>query len=280
MFPRSRPRAAPVPARAATGLASRPQRGGADLLALAERASERADTLAKPLEQARLPSFPLLKITRALGVAVTITALASCGDPKEPGARRAQSSQRVAPIAAEAIQSLFEPGHFNASGNIESMYSSASPPECRALVLEVDSPLLMRGQVASASAIAPKPGDKEHAQIVEIAAVYREGFSATDVIAEAAAMREHCEGTPITGSTQGGGNSTFQLIGQPSSGSPNILLWTLSALGKAWFCNNALIAAHNAAVEITSCYPSPAPKMRELAQSALSRIERQARSSR
>jgi hypothetical protein len=226
-----------------------------------------------------MPPFPLRTVMRALGVAVTITALASCGHPEEPGARRAQSSPRVAPIAAESIQGLFEPGHFDASGNMESMYSSASPPECRALVLEVDSPLLMRGQAASAEAIAPKPGDKEHGQIVEIAAVYREDFSATDLIAEAATMREHCEGTPITGSTRGGGNSTFQLIGQPSSGSPNILLWTLSALGKSWFCNNALIAAHNAAVEITSCSPSPAPGMRELAQSVLSRIERQARAS-
>ncbi|MGL6236756.1 MAG: sensor domain-containing protein [Segniliparus sp.] len=210
-------------------------------------------------------------------VATLLAALVSCAHRTDPAESSSQPSAKVGPIAAESVQRLFEPGHFDASGLSENMYSSASPPECRGLVLEVDSPLLMRGQAAVASAIAPKAGDTEHSQIVEIAAVYREDFSATDLVAEAAKTREHCLSTPITGSTQGGGNSTFQLVGQPDSGSPNILLWTLSAVGKSWFCNNALVAAHNAAIVITSCYPSPAPGMKELAQSALRRIDGQAR---
>ena len=223
------------------------------------------------------PLIRLLCRAPAPFLSALLAALASCGHPADAGQSSSQSTARVAPIAADSIGRLFEPGHFDASGLSENMYSSASPPECRGLVLEVDSPLLMRNQAATASAIAPKPGDTEHSQIVEIAAVYPESFSATDLIAEAAKTRDRCQGTAITGSTQGGGNSTFQLIGQPDSGSPNILLWTLSAVGKSWFCNNALVAAHNAAVEITSCYPSPAPGMKEFAQSVLRRIDSQAR---
>lgn len=219
----------------------------------------------------------LHRTSAAAVVSALLAFLPSCGRTEGPGPNNPQSTVRVAPIAADAIGRLFEPGHFDASGLAENMYSSASPPECRGLVLEVDSPLLMRGQAATASAIAPKAGDAEHSQIVQIAAVYPESFSATDLIAEAAKTRERCQSVAITGSTQGGGNSTFQLVGQPDSGSPNILLWNLSAIGKAWFCNNALIAAHNAAVEITSCYPSPATGMKELARSVLRRIDDQAR---
>ncbi|ERG69269.1 hypothetical protein [Segniliparus rugosus] len=151
-------------------------------------------------------------------VAAIIMAVSSCAHPGKDGENGEPSTPKVAPIPADAIQQLFEPGHFDASGNLENMYSSASPPECRGLVLEVDSPLLMRDHVATASVIAPKPGDPEHAQIVEIAAIYRDDFSPTDLIAEAAKTRERCQGTPITGSTQGGATAPSNWSGSRTRG--------------------------------------------------------------
>lgn len=64
---------------------------------------------------------------------------------------------------------------------------------------------------------------------------------------------------------------TFQLLAPVESGSPEILLWSFN--GDDWACDSALVAAHNAAVEISTCGPANGYDVNKLAHDALERIE-------
>ena len=56
-----------------------------------------------------------------------------------------------------------------------------------------------------------------------------------------------------------------------ASPSPDILLWSFRA--DDWACDSAFVAAHNAAIEISTCGPSGGYPVVNLAEEALKRIE-------
>ena len=64
----------------------------------------------------------------------------------------------------------------------------------------------------------------------------------------------------------------FTLLPQVNSGSPDIVLWSFTS--KGWACDNALVAAHNAAVRISTCAPANGYDVLSLARDALKRIEK------
>ena len=54
-------------------------------------------------------------------------------------------------------------------------------------------------------------------------------------------------------------------------GSPQLVIWSVSQVG--WTCDDAFIAAHNAAIELTACSETGGYDVLTLAQDALKRIE-------
>ena len=68
-----------------------------------------------------------------------------------------------------------------------------------------------------------------------------------------------------------GGAYVFRLLPQVDSGSPDIVAWSYS--GVDWACDSAFVAAHNAAVEISTCGPVNGFDVLSLARDALKRID-------
>ena len=64
----------------------------------------------------------------------------------------------------------------------------------------------------------------------------------------------------------------FSLLPQVDSGSPDIVLWSFRA--PDWACDNAFVAAHNAAVRISTCAETNGYDVLSLAEDALKRIEK------
>ena len=68
-----------------------------------------------------------------------------------------------------------------------------------------------------------------------------------------------------------GREHVFELLPPVDSGSPEIVLWSFKAVD--WACDSAFVAAHNAAVEISTCGPVNGYDVGALAEDALKRIE-------
>jgi len=62
----------------------------------------------------------------------------------------------------------------------------------------------------------------------------------------------------------------FRAIAPRQSSAPEIALWSLSGAQRS--CDNAFVAAYNAAIEITACGDHNGFNVEELAQQALSRL--------
>ena len=76
---------------------------------------------------------------------------------------------------------------------------------------------------------------------------------------------------PFTVTDMNGRSYDFTLLPPVASPSPDILLWSFSA--DDWACDSAFVAAHNAAIEISTCGPVGGYPVVNLAQEALKRIE-------
>jgi hypothetical protein len=68
-----------------------------------------------------------------------------------------------------------------------------------------------------------------------------------------------------------GSRYQFKLLPQVESRSPDIVVWSFQAVD--WACDNAFVAAHNAAIEITTCGPRGGYDVLSLAKQAVQRIE-------
>jgi hypothetical protein len=64
----------------------------------------------------------------------------------------------------------------------------------------------------------------------------------------------------------------FRLLPPVNSGSPDIVLWSFKA--DDWACDNAFVAAHNAAVRISTCASVNGYDVLSLARDALERIDK------
>ena len=87
--------------------------------------------------------------------------------------------------------------------------------------------------------------------IDEAVGVYHADFDPKDALAEAKRTIESCRDIPFTVTDMRGREYHFKLLPQVDSGSPDIVLWSFNSDG--WACDNAFVAAHNAAVGISTC---------------------------
>ncbi len=82
---------------------------------------------------------------------------------------------------------------------------------------------------------------------------------------------EICGDQQFTVTSMRGRKYLFHLLPQRNSGSPDIVLWSFRA--DDWACDNAFVAAHNAAIGIATCAAVGGYDVLSLAREALKRIE-------
>lgn len=179
------------------------------------------------------------------------------------------SGPPVAPIAAGQVDDLLsEDAQKGDEGNL---FAVVEPEECAGVAREVDAPFIFDAKPAAHSGghWEADAGDRA-VYVEEIVAVYRTGFDARARIAEVQRSVAACRDTPLTITTMDEESSTYQMSPAPDSGTPEITLWSFTSA--SWACDNAYIAAYNAAVEITTCSEVNGYDVQTLAQDALKRI--------
>jgi hypothetical protein len=188
------------------------------------------------------------------------------GCTQEVETPRPQREQPVAPIAALQAGDLLSPGTQDKDGNL---FVTVEPEECVAIAREVDPPLIFdRGPVATDgghSVVEPE------VYIEEMVGVYHADFDAAGALTDARRAVESCRNRQFTVTSMRGRNYLFQLLPPVESGSPNIVAWSFK--GEDWACDNAFVAAHNAAIGIATCASVGGYDVLTLARDALKRIE-------
>ena len=101
--------------------------------------------------------------------------------------------------------------------------------------------------------------------------VYPADFDAPGALVDARRSMEICGDQQFTVTSMRGRKYLFHLLPQHDSGSPDIVLWSFRA--DDWACDNAFVAAHNAAIGIATCSAVGGYDVLSLARDALKRIE-------
>jgi hypothetical protein len=173
----------------------------------------------------------------------------------------------VAPIAAGQVRDLLSPNVGASDGNL---FVTVEPENCTGVAREVDPPFIFDHDPAAHDG-GHWAVEGQEVVVEEMVGVYHASFDPKDALAEAKRTIESCRGVPFTVTTMRGREHTFELAPQVDFGSPDILLWSFSAVD--WACDSAFVAAHNAAIEISTCGPVNGYDVLSLAREALDRIE-------
>ncbi|WP_371259146.1 sensor domain-containing protein [Mycobacterium sp. GA-1285] len=175
----------------------------------------------------------------------------------------------VAPIPAGQIGDLLSPDVTKGDGNL---FVTVDPDDCAGVAREVDPPFIVDHD--------PAAYDGGHwttlhggldVYVEEMVGVYRSDFDAKDALAQAEHTIDSCRGTPFRVTSMAEREYGFELLPAVDSGSREILLWSFK--GEDWACDSALVAAYNAAIEISTCGPANGYDVRSLAEDALGRIQ-------
>lgn len=176
----------------------------------------------------------------------------------------------VAPITAGQVGDLLSPKVSKSDGNL---FVSVEPTDCAGAAREVDPPFIVNHDPAAYDGghwMTSNSGLDVYVE--EMIGVYRADFDADEALAQAKHAIDSCRGTPFRVTSMAGRDYVFNLLPPVDSGAREILLWSFK--GDDWACDSALIAAHNAAIEISTCGPANGYDVRALAEDALERINR------
>jgi PknH-like extracellular domain len=179
----------------------------------------------------------------------------------------------VAPITAGQVVDLLSPEVLGEEGNL---FVTVEPEECAGVAREVDPPFISDHGPAATDGGHWVDGDIQRVHIEEMVGVYPGDFDPQKAISEAKRSIESCRGREFSITTMEGEQNVYALLPPIESGSPNIVLWSFRA--DDWACDNTLVAAHNAAIEITTCSQTNGFDVLTLAHEALERIEKLANS--
>ncbi|BBZ19364.1 hypothetical protein MGAD_36990 [Mycolicibacterium gadium] len=176
----------------------------------------------------------------------------------------------VAPITAGQVKDLLSPKVEKYDGNL---FATVEPDECSGVAREVDPPFIFDHDPAATDGGHWMVDDAgRQVYIEEMVGVYRADYDAKNALAQAKRTLQSCADTPFTVTDMKGRVYDFTLQPLTSSSSPNILLWSFTA--SDWACDSTFVAAHNAAIEISTCGAAGGYPVRTLAAEALDRIER------
>jgi hypothetical protein len=208
---------------------------------------------------------PLHRATASLLIGL---AVAGCTRNAEAPTPRPQ--RPVAPISKLQVQDLLSDKVQDKDGNL---FVAVEPEECSAMSREVDPPLIFDLHPAATDGghwVVTEDGSD--VVIDEAAGVYHADFDPKQALAQTERTIEACRGVPFTVTDMRGRDYHFRLLPQVDSGSPDIVLYSFSA--PDWACDNAFVAAHNAAVRISTCAAVNGYDVLSLADDALKRIEK------
>ena len=180
---------------------------------------------------------------------------------------RPQAQSPVAPITAGQARDLLSQDVQESDGNL---FVTVEPEECTAVAREVDPPFIFDRDPAAHDG-GHWAVDGREVLVEEMVGVYRADFDPKAAVEEVKRTLESCRGIPFTVTTMRGREHVFELLPPVESDSPEIVLWSFTAVD--WACDSAYVAAHNAAVEISTCGPMNGYDVGTLAEDALNRIE-------
>ncbi|MET0454214.1 MAG: sensor domain-containing protein [Mycobacterium sp.] len=175
----------------------------------------------------------------------------------------------VAPIPAGQVGDLLSQDA--QKGDDGNLFVTVEPDECSGLAREVDPPFIFDAKPAAHGGGHWVADVGRQVYIEEIVAVYHATFDPRATLAQVTRTIESCAGTSLTVTALDGDVDTYRVLPQPDSGSPDIVAWSFAA--GTWACDNSFVAAHNAAIEITTCAAVGGYDVLSLAQDALQRIE-------
>jgi hypothetical protein len=175
----------------------------------------------------------------------------------------------VAPIPVLQVGDLLSASVQDKDGN---QFITVEPEECSGMALEVDPPLIFDLDPAATDGGHWVSDEGRHVVVDEAVGVYHANFDSNRALDEARRTIESCRNVPFTVIDMRGREYHFELLPQVNSSSPDIVLWSFDSVG--WACDNAFVAAHNAAVRISTCGPTNGYDVLSLAQDALKRIEK------
>lgn len=175
----------------------------------------------------------------------------------------------VAPIAAGQVSDLLSPKVEKYDGNL---FSTVEPEECSGVAREVDPPFIFEFDPAAHDGGHWMVDDVgRQVYIEEMVGIYRADYDAKNALTQAKRTLESCADIPFTVTDMKGRTYDFTLQPLTTSSSPNILLWSFTA--SDWACDSTFVAAHNAAIEISTCGAVGGYPVHTLAAEALNRIE-------
>lgn len=198
----------------------------------------------------------------ALLLAIAMTGCTRVVDDPKPTAE-----PPVAPLTAGQAGELLSPEVQGGDGNL---FTTVEPEECAGVAREVDPPFIDDRKPAATDG-GHWTVEQPETYIEEMVGVYRATFDAREAIAAVKESIESCRGAAFTVTTMRGREYVFELQPSPESDSDSIVLWSFRAVD--WACDSAFVAAHNAAVQISTCGPSGGFDVASLAENALQRIE-------
>ncbi|HET7742021.1 MAG TPA: sensor domain-containing protein [Mycobacterium sp.] len=181
---------------------------------------------------------------------------------------RPQAEPAVAPITAGQVRDLLSPSVGDVDGNL---FATVEPQQCSGIAREVDPPFIFDLDPAATDGGHWSDAAGNGVVIEEMAGVYPVDFDARDALDRTRRTLESCRETPLRVTTMRDRTYVFRLGPPVESGSPDIVLWSLTATD--WACDSAYVAAHNAAVGISTCGPVNGYDVLALASDALDRIE-------
>lgn len=149
------------------------------------------------------------------------------------------------------------------------LFVSVEPAECAGLAQEVDAPFIFGSTTPAAHDGGQWFSEETGFSIVEVAAVYDADFDAAKAVADVNDTIEKCSDGEFTATAMQDDVVDFHIADAPDSGVPQIALWSMDG---NWSCDNAFIAAHNAAIELTACSARNGFDIQSLAEEALDRI--------
>jgi PknH-like extracellular domain len=204
------------------------------------------------------------RLLLALGLALALGGCTRVVDAPPPAA-----GPPVAPITAGQVGDLLsEKAQPDDDPNL---FVTVEPEECAGLAREVDPPFIFDTTPAAHDGGHWFADDIERSvSVQEMVGVYRANFDPKAAIDKVKRTIESCQHDTLTVTAMKGEVVDFRLLPQEDSGAPEIVLWSVSG---GWACDNAFIAAHNAAVEITACGEVNGYDVLSLAKDALKRID-------
>lgn len=221
------------------------------------KATVRDDDLERQLTNRRL------RVTAAVAVGLIAALVSGCTRTVEDA--QPTPAALAAPITALQVADLLSAKVLREEGNL---FVTAEPESCSGLAREVDPPFL--------DAHRPMATDGGHWSssdgttfVEEMVAVYRFDFDPANALDTVRQTIGNCRDTTLSVTTMRGDTHTFRV--SPAESPEGSVGWSLRS--PDWNCDNAFVAAHNAAIEITACGAGVGFDTAALAEDALKRID-------